>query len=103
MVRTAMRLPQKHENTKKISGFVLSCFRGGFTNGIAGTWLVVAGLVSAGSPVAAHHSYTAFESKSRITVTGKVAAFEWINPHVIIEIDGAEENGGLRRWTVELG
>jgi hypothetical protein len=64
--------------------------------------LVVAGLMSAGTPVGAHHSYASFEKK-RITLTGKVAAFAWTSPHVIIEIDGAEENGGLRRWRVELG
>ena len=88
-------------NAKK--GFVLSWFRGGVTYGIAGTCVVVAGLVSAGTPVGAHHSYASFQTRSRITLTGKVAAFAWASPHVIIEIDGAEENGGLRRWTVELG
>jgi hypothetical protein len=67
-------------------------------------WLVIGGLaLAAAAPVDAHHSYAAFETTNRITVTGKVAAFEWTNPHVMIEIDGAEENGGVRRWTVELG
>jgi hypothetical protein len=66
--------------------------------GVAIGWL----LFCAGTPVGAHHSYGSFET-NRITLTGKVATFAWTSPHVIIEIDGAEENGGLRRWRVELG
>ena len=67
-------------------------------------WLAIGGLaLGAAGPVFAHHSVAMFDTMNRITVTGKVAVFEWVNPHVIIEIDGAEENGGLKRWTVELG
>jgi hypothetical protein len=54
-------------------------------------------------PVLAHHSFAMFDTTSRITVTGKVAVFEWTNPHAIIEIDGAEADGGSKHWTVELG
>jgi len=50
----------------------------------------------------AHHSFALFDTAIRITVAGKVEVFEWTNPHVIIEIDGAEEDGGLKHWTVEL-
>jgi hypothetical protein len=67
-------------------------------------WLAIGGLaLGAANPVLAHHSFAMFDTTNRVTVTGKVAVFEWTNPHVIIEIDGAEENGGLKRWTVELG
>ena len=55
------------------------------------------------TPLLAHHSFAMFDTTSRITVTGRVAVFEWTNPHVVIEIDGAEQDGGLKRWTVELG
>ena len=55
------------------------------------------------TPLLAHHSFAMFDTTIRITVTGKVAVFEWTNPHVVIEIDGAEEDGGLKHWTVELG
>ena len=55
------------------------------------------------TPMVAHHSFAMFDTTSRITVTGKVAVFEWTNPHVIIEIDGAEASGGVKHWTVELG
>ena len=55
------------------------------------------------TPALAHHSFAMFDTTSRITVTGRVAVFEWTNPHVIIEIDGAEEDGGVKHWTVELG
>ena len=44
-----------------------------------------------------------FDTTNRVTVSGVVAAFEWTNPHVIIEIDGAEGSAGVKRWTVELG
>jgi len=58
--------------------------------------------LTAGRPAAAHHSFTMFDTTNRVTVTGVVASCEWINPHVIVEIDGAEVDGGLKRWTVEL-
>lgn len=43
-----------------------------------------------------------FDTTSRITLTGEVAVFEWTNPHAVIELDGAEDGGGRKRWTVEL-
>ena len=73
------------------------------SGGRAAQSLVLATLVwSAGQRLDAHHSLAAFETSTRVTVAGKVAALDWGNPHVIVEIDGAEDNGGVRRWTVEL-
>ena len=69
----------------------------------AGCLAIVCLMLPVVDPVLAHHSFAMFDTMNRVTVTGKVAAFEWSNPHVIIELDGAEENGGLKRWTVELG
>jgi hypothetical protein len=67
-------------------------------------WLALGGFaLGVANPLIAHHSFAMFDTMNRVTVTGRVAVFEWTNPHVIIEIDGAEENGGFKRWTVELG
>src|SRR5262245_48798272 len=67
-----------------------------FTLGLAGL------VITAIQPIAAHHSLTAFETTTRITVIGKVAVLDWGNPHVIVEIDGSEADGGVKRWTVEM-
>lgn len=67
------------------------------------TLFALAGLVlCANAPVFAHHSLSAFDLSSRVTVTGTVASLAWTNPHALLEIDGAEVDGGQKRWTIEL-
>ena len=57
---------------------------------------------SCGVPASAHHSFSGFDLTSRITVTGHVASCAWINPHVMLAMDGAEADGALKRWDIEL-
>ncbi len=51
--------------------------------------------------VQAHHSFAMFDNESQIKLKGKVTDFQWTNPHVYIEIDVPEENGGHDVWTIE--
>ena len=44
-------------------------------------------LFGVGAAVQAHHSTTVFDSSRMVTVTGRVAKFEWTNPHVFVWVD----------------
>lgn len=58
--------------------------------------------VLGGGPVLAHHSFAPYESTLQIKLSGVVTEFKWVNPHVYIEIDAADEKTGEKRhWLVE--
>lgn len=65
--------------------------------------LALIGLVGVVHAVQAHHSFAMFDTTRRVEITGSVAAFEWTNPHVIIEVDVPEATGAVALWTIEMG
>src|SRR5215470_3871575 len=66
--------------------------------------LVGAGLlVAAVMPAAAHHSFAAeFDATKPVTLKGAVTKLEWMNPHIWLYLDVAEE-GGVAHWQCEGG
>src|SRR5688572_32835339 len=63
--------------------------------------LLILGVLGGGT-VVAHHSFAPYESALQIKLSGVVTEFKWVNPHVYIEIDAAEEKTGEKRhWLVE--
>ena len=54
------------------------------------------------APATAHHANSAFDREATITVSGTVTRWQFINPHVGIWIEAADENGQLREWTGEF-
>lgn len=59
-------------------------------------------LVSAMSSVWAHHSPTAiFDVRKRISVTGTLTKIDWINPHIVIAVEGKGTGGATDHWTFE--
>ena len=54
------------------------------------------------APAAAHHANSAFDREATITVSGTVTRWQFINPHVGIWIEAADENGEVREWTGEF-
>ena len=44
------------------------------------------------SPVAAHHSFAAFDQGKQVTLTGVVQEFQWTNPHswLIVKVKGPD-------------
>lgn len=51
--------------------------------------------------VAAHHSSAAYDMRATASVTGRVRALSWRNPHVLIELDVEGNDGRLTTWTLE--
>ncbi|HET9191419.1 MAG TPA: DUF6152 family protein [Vicinamibacterales bacterium] len=63
--------------------------------------LLALGVLS-GGPALAHHSFAPYESTLQIKLSGVVTEFRWVNPHVYIEIDAADEKTSEKRhWLIE--
>ena len=63
--------------------------------------LLALGVLS-GGPALGHHSFAPYESTLQIKLSGVVSEFRWVNPHVYIEIDAADEKTGEKRhWLIE--
>ncbi len=50
----------------------------------------------------AHHSVAGqFDAEKRTTITGVVSKVDWINPHVYIHMDVADDKGAVTTWRLE--
>ena len=54
------------------------------------------------APAVAHHSFAMFDNTRSITLHGKVAVYQWTNPHAYLEVDAAEAGGGTKHYTLEM-
>ena len=64
---------------------------------------LVAGLLIASRPVAAHHGAAAFENDpaKRLVLKGTVVEWIWANPHTFLQFDVKGADGQAVRWVVE--
>ena len=70
---------------------------------IVGVALALAAILAA-IPVWAHHAFAAeFDVDSPLTLEGKLAVWEMINPHSWFHIDVEGPDGEVVRWEVEGG
>jgi hypothetical protein len=53
-------------------------------------------------PALAHHSFSMFDQERKVAIEGTVAEIQWVNPHVWVEVDVPEADGGATRWGVEF-
>jgi hypothetical protein len=60
--------------------------------------VAAAALLSAGSSFA-HHAWPIDRSKE-VTVKGTVTAFNWSNPHVMIDLEVKTDAGRIEKWNV---
>ena len=65
---------------------------------------LVAGLVIASRPAAAHHGAAAFENDpaKRLVLKGVVTQWIWANPHCFLKFDAKDDTGEVRNWAVEV-
>jgi hypothetical protein len=70
--------------------------------GIRSCLVVVALFLGAGVPVVAHHSFAAFDQSREVTVKGRVAEFQWTNPHAWLVVKGRIANGPDEEWSFEM-
>lgn len=62
-----------------------------------------AGLLLAGMPTLAHHSFMAEYDETRpITLSGTITKVSWKNPHVTLNLDVKDEDGKVTHWKLEL-
>jgi hypothetical protein len=50
----------------------------------------------------AHHSTAEYDLKHPATATGVVTRFEWSNPHSMIYLDAAADDGSVEHWVIEI-
>ena len=52
-------------------------------------------------PVAAHHSFSVFNTSETKTVTGTVKEIEWTNPHIWLWVNVPNDKGGVDVYAFE--
>jgi hypothetical protein len=64
--------------------------------------LFIVGTLAFGAGARAHHSVAGqFDQAKRTTITGTVSKVDWINPHVYIYMDVADDKGAVTTWRLE--
>ena len=61
--------------------------------------LAIVNALAAGAPLSAHHAWPVDRSRE-VTVKGTVTAFNWSNPHVMIDLEVKTESGKVEKWSV---
>jgi hypothetical protein len=64
--------------------------------------LIVAAAVLAAAPLAAHHGAGVFEPEKKVTVSGTVTDFQFVNPHVLVYLSVKGDDGKEVQWGGEL-
>jgi hypothetical protein len=50
-------------------------------------------------PAFAHHCFVAeFDAKAPVVISGKISKIDWVNPHTLIQISGANGAGPAKDW-----
>jgi hypothetical protein len=66
--------------------------------------MIVAGIIAAGMPLMAHHSFAAeFDNTKVVTMDGIVTKIDWTNPHVWFYMDVKDQSGKITNWGFEMG
>jgi hypothetical protein len=60
-------------------------------------------VLAASGPTFAHHSISGvYDGARQVTVEGVVKEFLFVNPHPILVIDAATDDGETQRWRLEM-
>jgi hypothetical protein len=63
--------------------------------------LFAAALSCVTAPAVAHHSFAMFEKEKVTSIDGVVKQFAWTNPHVLIDVNVPDKQGGSARYRIE--
>lgn len=64
--------------------------------------VAIAGIVAT-QPLLAHHSDQAhYDERQPVTLMGTVTKVRWANPHVEVNLNVKDPNGGVNNWQLEL-
>ena len=66
------------------------------------SFALLVGIMTIASVAFAHHGTANYDTSKTITVKGTVTDFQFINPHVLIAMDGKDEGGKPQKWQGEL-
>jgi len=70
----------------------------------AGLLFMMALLVLAAAPMAAHHAFSAeFDQSKPVKLAGEITKLEWTNPHAWLFIDVKTPDGKVQNWRFEMG
>lgn len=62
---------------------------------------VAAGVLAASASAVAHHGAATFDTGKKLVMEGTVTEWVWANPHCFLKFDVKEQDGTVRKWTVE--
>lgn len=65
--------------------------------------LAVASSVAVGAPASAHHSHANYHTDEFTNLSGTVTEVAWLNPHVWLYMEIADEQGDPQLWAMEGG
>ena len=68
----------------------------------ANIFLLVSGVLALSVGALAHHGAAAYNTQATVEVAGKVTQFEFVNPHVLIYMSVAGEDGSTTEWSGEI-
>jgi hypothetical protein len=68
---------------------------------VIGALAVAAGLLSASSPLPAHHGTATLDTSKTLTLKGNVTEWDWSNPHCLLQFDIKDGGGQTVHWIAE--
>jgi hypothetical protein len=67
--------------------------------------IALSACIALNSPLLAHHAYGGYDRSRSQTITGTVAGFEWINPHIhlVVWVPNVQSSAGYDVYDLEAG
>ena len=62
---------------------------------------IAAALLVAPAAAQAHHSFAMFDHTRKLTLSGTVKDWQWVNPHTWLQLKVASPGGGEVEWRIE--
>jgi hypothetical protein len=73
-----------------------------FARNVARLFAVAAGMLVVSVSLMAHHGQAGYNTTEKVTVSGLVTDFQFVNPHSIVHLDVKDDKGETQAWQGEL-